>query len=152
RAKLQRLAYAGLVIVAIAMGWFGWQLYQQRTALQAQRLAAEVERAAAAESLSQTSRTLLESGSAERAIQSAREALRLSTQLAKNKANDKDREREVAIGQLRLGDVLYAASKFDDAMVAYKASLAVQERIFHQNHPDIAQSLRRIVGLLTYQG
>src|SRR5262249_48363234 len=151
RARLQRIAYVGIAAVAVILGAFGWQLHRQRAALEMQRHAAAVERAAAAESLSQTSRTLLESGSAERAVQSAREALRLSAVLAKAKTNDKDREREVAIGYLRLGDVLYAASKFDDAMAAYKEALAIQERLLDASHPDLAQGLGRIVGLLTYQ-
>jgi nitroreductase len=73
-----------LVFFAVA-ALFGWQVFEQQKAadlqrapMETQRVAAEIERAIASESLSETSRTLLEVGNITQALQSTTDALRLS--------------------------------------------------------------------------
>jgi tetratricopeptide (TPR) repeat protein len=130
----------------------GWQVIQQQKAAESQRISEETERAVGSESLSETSRTLLEVGNTAQALQSAKDALRLSQALASRNPKNAAQQHDVATSHLRYGDVLRAAGMHLEALSEYDEALNLQQSMLGPSHPDIAQSLIRKASLLTFLG
>jgi CHAT domain-containing protein/tetratricopeptide (TPR) repeat protein len=146
--KTLRRTVVGLVvstITIVAAVTFAWMLLEKR-AEDAR------ETAASAETIGETSRMLLEAGEINRALRSAKEGLRFAEALSNRRPNDATQQRNVAVGHLRLGDVLRAAGHPTEAMTEYQKALELQEKVLGHQHPDLAQTLNSIVSLLVFQG
>jgi tetratricopeptide (TPR) repeat protein len=54
------------------------------------------------------------------------------------------RDRDEASELIKRADALYEARRYVDAELLYKRSLAIREKVFGPNHPDVAISLNQL--------